>query len=50
LAWKIEYAGTARKQLRNPDKAMARRILDFMDERVAASDDPRLAGKALRAC
>jgi mRNA interferase RelE/StbE len=48
LAWKIEYAGTARKQLRKLDKAMARRILDFMDERVAASDDPRLVGKALK--
>jgi mRNA interferase RelE/StbE len=48
LAWKIEYAGTARKQLRKLDKAIARRILDFMDERVAASDDPRLVGKALK--
>lgn len=48
MAWKIEYAGTARKQLRKLDKAMARRILDFMDERVAASDDPRLVGKALK--
>jgi mRNA interferase RelE/StbE len=48
LAWKIEYAGTARKQLRKLDKAMARRILDFMDERVAGCDDPRLIGKALK--
>jgi mRNA interferase RelE/StbE len=48
LAWKIEYTGTARKQLRKFDKAVARRILDFMDERVAASDDPRLVGKALK--
>jgi mRNA-degrading endonuclease RelE of RelBE toxin-antitoxin system len=43
-------SGNARKQLRKLDKAIARRILDFIDERVAACDDPRLAGKALRAC
>jgi hypothetical protein len=34
LAWTISY--TARKQLRKLDKPTARRILDFMDERVAA--------------
>jgi mRNA interferase RelE/StbE len=48
LAWKIEYAGTARRHLRKLDKAIARRILDFMDERVAASEDPRHTGKALK--
>jgi mRNA interferase RelE/StbE len=48
LAWTIEYAETAKKQLRKLDQAAARRILDFMDERVAASDDPRQIGKALK--
>jgi mRNA interferase RelE/StbE len=47
LAWTIEYAETARKQLRKLDKVAARRILDFMDKRVAPSDDPRALGKAL---
>jgi mRNA interferase RelE/StbE len=48
LAWAIEYAETAKKQLRKLDRAAARRIVDFMDERVASSDDPRGMGKALK--
>jgi mRNA interferase RelE/StbE len=48
LAWTIEYAETARKQLRKLDKPAAQRILDFMDTRVAPCDDPRALGKALK--
>ncbi len=48
MAWTIEYAETAKKQLRKLDKATARRIVDYMDERVAVSDDPRGIGKALK--
>jgi mRNA interferase RelE/StbE len=48
LAWAIEYAETAKKQLRKLDRVAARRIVDFMDERVAVSDDPRGIGKALK--
>jgi mRNA interferase RelE/StbE len=48
LAWTIEYAETAKKQLRKLDKPSARRIVDFMDERIAPSNDPRAIGKALR--
>jgi mRNA interferase RelE/StbE len=48
LAWTIEYAATAKKQLRKLDKLTARRIVDFMDVRVAPSDDPREFGKALK--
>jgi mRNA interferase RelE/StbE len=48
LAWTIEYAETAKKQLRKLDKVTARRIVDFMDERIAPSDDPRKLGKALK--
>ena len=48
MAWTIEYAETAKKQLRKLDKPAARRIVDFMDERVASSDDPRALGKALK--
>jgi mRNA interferase RelE/StbE len=48
LVWKIDYAETAKKQLRKLGKPVARRILDFMDERVAPSDDPRAMGKALK--
>jgi mRNA interferase RelE/StbE len=48
LAWTIEYAETARRQLQKLDKAIARRIVDFMDARIASSDDPRSLGKALK--
>jgi mRNA interferase RelE/StbE len=48
LAWTIEYAESAIKQLRKLDKQIARRIADFMDERIAAGNDPRKLGKALK--
>lgn len=47
MAWAIEYADSAKSQLRKLDKPVARRILDFMDQRVAVLDDPRSTGKAL---
>ena len=47
MAWTIEYTETARKQLRKLDKQIARRILDFMDERISGERNPRDTGKAL---
>ncbi len=47
MAWTVDYTETARKQLRKLDKQVARRILDFLDERVAAAEEPRSTGKAL---
>lgn len=47
MAWTIDYTQTALNQLRKLDKQSARRILDFMDERVSQRDDPRSTGKAL---
>jgi mRNA interferase RelE/StbE len=47
LAWKIEYTSTALKQLGKFDKPAAKRIVDFMDERIAVLDNPRDTGKAL---
>ena len=47
MAWTIEYTDTARAQLRKLDEQVARRILDYMDERVAPSADPRRTGKLL---
>ena len=34
-------------QLRKLDKQTARRIVDYMDERIAGLEDPRSTGKAL---
>jgi mRNA interferase RelE/StbE len=47
LAWTIDYTQTARNQLKKLDKSVARRILDYMDARVAKHEDPRSLGKAL---
>ncbi len=48
MAWTIEYTESARRQLRKLDKSSARRILDYMDERIAPLEDVRSLGKALR--
>ncbi len=47
FTWTIEYTQTARAQLRKLDKQMARRIVDYMNERVAGLEEPRSLGKAL---
>ncbi|HEX7729175.1 MAG TPA: type II toxin-antitoxin system RelE/ParE family toxin [Terracidiphilus sp.] len=47
MAWTVEYADSALKQLRKLDRQAASRILDYMEARVAASADPRALGKAL---
>ncbi len=47
MAWKIEYTETARNRLRKLDKPVARRIVDYLDERIAPLENPRSAGKAL---
>lgn len=48
MAWAIEYTDVARRQLRKLDKPSARRILDYMDQRIAPLEDVRTLGKALR--
>lgn len=47
MVWTIDYAETAKEQLRKLDKQTARRIVDFMDERIAGQQNPRSTGKAL---
>jgi mRNA interferase RelE/StbE len=47
LVWTIEYADTALKELRKLDKQAARRVIAFLDERVAQRTDARELGKAL---
>lgn len=48
MAWKIDYADTAKAQLKKLDRQTAVRIMDYLDERVAASNAPRSTGKALK--
>ncbi len=47
MAWTIDYTDTARKQLRKLDRQTARRLFDFLEERVRGDGDPRAIGKAL---
>lgn len=47
MAWTIEYTATALKQLHKLNRQVAKRILDFVDDRVASSREPRSNGKAL---
>ncbi|WP_199554381.1 type II toxin-antitoxin system RelE family toxin [Sandaracinobacteroides hominis] len=48
MAWRIEFADSAAKQLRKLDRQVATRILTFLNERVARLEDPRSIGEALR--
>lgn len=47
MVWKIDYTDTAKKQLRKLDKPTARRIIDYLDERISTLENPRSTGKAL---
>ena len=47
MPWTIEYAETALTQLGKLDKRTARRIVDYMDDRVAPLNDPRSIGRSL---
>jgi mRNA interferase RelE/StbE len=48
LAWTIEYDPRVEKDLRGLDKSIQKEVLDYMETRIAPSDDPRSFGKALR--
>ena len=48
MAWTIEFAEAAAKQLLKLDRTVARRIVTFLRERVSESPDPRALGAALK--
>ena len=48
MAWQIEFDPSAAKELAVLDKRTARRIVQFLRERVAPLTDPRSLGEALR--
>ena len=48
LAWRIDFAEDALKDLLRLDPPIARRIAVFLTQRVAPLDDPRCIGEALR--
>lgn len=48
MAWKIELDKAAERDLDVLEPQIARRVLTFLHKRVAALDDPRSIGEALR--
>ena len=48
MAWKVELSTLAQKNLDPLDPQIARRILAFLNERIAPLDDPRSIGEALK--
>ena len=48
MAWRIELATGAKKDLARLDKPVARRIATFLRERVAKLDHSRSIGEALK--
>ena len=48
MAWRIEFDPAAVKELAKLDKPVARRIVQFLRERVAPLADARSLGEALR--
>jgi mRNA interferase RelE/StbE len=49
VAWEIVYDAEALRDLRKLDRPIQKEILDYMDHRIAVSEDPRKFGKPLRA-
>jgi mRNA interferase RelE/StbE len=48
LAWIIKIDDAAKKDLAKLDKKVARRIVNFLHERVATLSSPRSLGEALK--
>ena len=48
MAWQIEFDQSAKKELAKLDRQVARRLIDFLKNRVLNQRDPRSVGQALR--
>ena len=48
MAWRVEFAKGAQKDLTKLDQPGRHRILRFLSERVENSDDPRSLGESLK--
>jgi mRNA interferase RelE/StbE len=48
MAWRVEFATTALRELDKLDRQVARRILAFLHDRVVVNGDPRGVGQALK--
>jgi len=48
MAWAIEFERSAERELDKLDPGAAKRILHFLNDRIAQLDDPRSIGEALK--
>jgi len=48
MAWRIEFERAAARELEKLGAQAAQRILRFLRERIAPSDDPRSMGQTLK--
>lgn len=48
MAWTVEIADVAERQLRKLDPQIQKRILDWLDDRIEGCKDPRHFGQALK--
>ncbi|PYX78128.1 MAG: type II toxin-antitoxin system mRNA interferase toxin, RelE/StbE family [Acidobacteria bacterium] len=48
MAWKVEIARTAQRQIEKLDRPVQLSILKFLRERIAHSSNPRQFGRPLR--
>ena len=47
MVWTIKFTGSSLRQLKRLDRPQARRILDYLEERIAPLADPRVLAKNL---
>lgn len=48
MSWDYSISERALKQLKKLDKQAAKQILDYLDERISGTEDPRQQGKQLK--
>ena len=48
MAWQIEFDESAKKELTKLDHQVARRLIEFLKDRILSRKDPRSVGQALK--
>lgn len=48
MAWRIEYDSQVLRDFKKLDRTICKEIIGYLERRVAASENPRNFGKALR--
>jgi mRNA interferase RelE/StbE len=48
MAWKVEFAPAAQRQLKKLDAQHSQRILTFLSKRLSLLDNPRIIGQPLQ--